>query len=161
MSQQERKALEGEVVRRLTMGAGAAALGLAWYFTASAATAVPIVFGAQPVGEGNEPTSWAEQLDDRVFIRTVHVPSAIRGPASGVKSGMASASSSAGSLGAPAAQGQAVAAVRSSGGQASAPGQSTGSAPVTTQPQPAAAPPPPPAPAPTPTATTGGSTPPK
>ncbi|HKF75615.1 MAG TPA: hypothetical protein VKF59_05690 [Candidatus Dormibacteraeota bacterium] len=86
-SQQERKEQEGAVVRRLTIGAGAAALGLAWYFTSSAATAAPLAFGAQPAA-AEPPVVGIEQLDDRVFVRTVHVP-AMRAPAGGVKAGAA------------------------------------------------------------------------
>src|SRR5215831_20474260 len=85
MSQQQRKEREGVVVRRLTVGAGAAALGMAWYFTSSAATAVPVAFGAQPAA-GARPVVGVEQLDDHVFVRTVHVP-APRPPAGGVKAG--------------------------------------------------------------------------
>jgi hypothetical protein len=86
MSQQARKEQEGVVVRRLTIGAGAATLGLAWYFTSAAATAAPVTFDAQPAGDAQQPVIGVEQLDDRVFVRTVHVP-AIRPPAGGVKAG--------------------------------------------------------------------------
>src|SRR5690242_838988 len=88
MSQQARKEQEGVVVRRLTVGAGAAALGLAWYFTASATTAVPVAFGARPTAD-TQPVVGVEQLDDHVFVRTVHVP-AVRPPAGGVRSASAS-----------------------------------------------------------------------
>jgi len=134
MSQQARKEQEGVVVRRLTAGAGAAALGLAGYFTASASTAVPVAFGARPAAE-QQPVVGIEQLDDHVFVRTVHVP-APRPPAGGVRSSTP---------------------VRTSGGAAAAPAASGGApaaaAPIA-QPVPAAA-----APAPKPVATTGGSTP--
>src|SRR5215472_5970353 len=96
MSQQARKEQEGVVVRRLTVGAGAAALGLAWYFTASATTAAPVAFGAQPASD-DQPVVGIEQLDDHVFVRTVHVP-AVRPPAGGVRAGAtASASTASGS----------------------------------------------------------------
>ena len=143
MSQQDRKAQEGEVVRRLTIGASAAALGLAWYFTSSAATAVPVVLGAQPGAAAQPPAAGAEQLDDRVFVRTVHVP-VIRASAGGVR----------------AATGQAAATARASSGvQAATPSAAgTGSASAS-QPVPASAAAPPPTPAPAPTAATGGSKP--
>ena len=48
MSQQARKEQEGVVVRRLTVGAGAAALGLAWYFTASTPKPVATTGGSTP-----------------------------------------------------------------------------------------------------------------
>lgn len=86
MSQKARKEQEAVIVRRLTAGAGAAALGMAWYFTASAATAAPIALGAQPAADAQQPVIGVEQLDDRVFVRTVHVPP-IRPPAGGVKAG--------------------------------------------------------------------------
>lgn len=149
MSQQERKAQEGQVVRRLTGGAGATALGLAWFFTASAATAAPVAFGASPAADPQQPVSGPEQLDDRVFVRRVHVP-AMRAPAGGVKAGTVATMSAAqaGSVGPAAGSGGA------SGGQAAAAG-STSSAPTAAQPAPA----PVATPRPTPTATTGGSTP--
>jgi hypothetical protein len=171
LSQQERKAQEGEVVRRLTIGAGATALGLAWYFTASAATAVPIVFGAQPTGEGNEPASWAEQLDDRVFVRTVHVQAtSLRGPAGGVKSGTTSATGSSSAAGYPTTAGGAAATANTSAGRVTSSGGTTTTTSGAAAPAPASsgggsttvttvtAPPPPPPPPPTPAATTGGST---
>jgi hypothetical protein len=141
-SQQARKEQEGAVVRRLTVGAGAAALGLSWYFTASAVSAAPVAFGAQPADDAGQPVVGVEQLDDHVFVRTVHVQ-AIRAPASGVKAGTG---------GGQAATGQ-PAARSSSGG---APAAAAGAAPVA-QAVPAAAAPPPPTPKPV--ATTGGSTP--
>jgi hypothetical protein len=142
MSQQARKEQEGVVVRRLTAGAGAAALGLAWYFTASATSAVPVAFGAQPAAD-EQPVVGVEQLDDHVFVRTVHVP-AVRPPAGGVRSG------------APASGGQTTttAAARASSG---APAAQAATAPIA-QPVPAAVPVAP-APTPKPVATTGGSTP--
>src|SRR5215469_11665733 len=85
MGQQARKEQEDVVVRRLTVGAGAAAFGLAWYFTASATTAAPIAFGAQPAA-GEQPVVGVEQLDDHVFVRTVDV-AAVRPPLGGVKAG--------------------------------------------------------------------------
>jgi hypothetical protein len=147
VSQQARKEQEGVVVRRLTVGAGAAALGLAWYFTASATTAAPVAFGAQSASD-EQPVVGIEQLDDHVFVRTVHVP-AVRPPAGGVRSASA---------------GGQTAATKVSGGatptgaaQATAPA-ATGSAPVA---QPVAQPVAPPAAAPTPkpAATTSASTP--
>jgi hypothetical protein len=141
VSQQARKEQEGVVVRRLTVGAGAAALGLAWYFTASATTAVPVAFGAQPAAD-DQPVVGVEQLDDHVFVRTVHVP-AVRPPAGGVRAA------------APASGGQAA---RPTAGTAST---STSAAPAAAaavpmaQPVQAAAP----APTPKPAATTGASTP--
>jgi hypothetical protein len=158
MSQQERKAQESEVVRRLTVGAGAAALGLAWYFTASAMTAVPLAFGAQPADDG-QPASWAEQFDDRVFVRTVHMP-AMRGPAAGVKAG----GTIAGSSGQAIPAGGQTATTAPTGRASTSSGQSSASAPsapaavtMTVQPAPARAATP--APAPAPAAATGGSTP--
>jgi hypothetical protein len=145
MSQQARKEQEGVVVRRLTLGAGAAALGLAWYFTASATTAVPVAFGAQPAAD-EQPVVGVEQLDDHVFVRTVHVP-AVRPPAGGVRAGAAA------SGGSPAA--------RTTGGTGTAAPASTSAAPAAAapvaiaQPVTAAAP----APTPKPVATTGASTP--
>jgi hypothetical protein len=141
MSQQARKEQEGVVVRRLTAGAGAAALGLAWYFTASATGAVPVAFGAQPAAD-EQPVVGVEQLDDHVFVRTVHVP-ALRPPAGGVKSAAAASGG----------QTTTTAAARASGGAPAAPS----SAPIA-QPVPAAVPVAP-APTPKPVATTGGSTP--
>jgi len=129
-------------VRRLTAGAGAAALGLAWYFTASATTAAPIAFGAQPAA-GEQPVVGVEQLDDHVFVRTVHVQ-AVRPPAGGVKAGTA------------ASGGPTSASAKATGG-ATTGAAATGGAPVA-QPVPAAATPAP-APTPKPVATTGGSTP--
>lgn len=133
MGQQERKAQEGAVVRRLTLGAGAAALGLAGYFTVAAATAAPIAFGAQSTAEEGPAVGSAEELDDRVFVRRVHVQAPPRPPVGGVK---------------------AVAGRTASGGQAapvSAQPAGAGQAPAAVAPKPA--PPPPPA------ATTGGSKP--
>jgi hypothetical protein len=130
MSQQARKEQEGVVVRRLTVGAGAAALGLAWYFTASATTAAPVAFGAQAAAD-DQPVVGIEQLDDHVFVRTVHVP-AVRPPAGAVRSGAAASPTSAAS--------------RTTGGAAPSV--------AIAQPVPAAAP----APTPKPVATTGGST---
>jgi len=139
MSQQARKEQEGQVVRRLTVGAGAAAVGLAWYFTSAAATAVPVAFGAQPASDAREPAG-VEQLDDHVFVRTVHVQ-APRGPAGGVQTaGTAAARATA----------------RPAAGGSTAPAAGTAPAPIA---QPVAAPTA--KPAPTPVATTGGSTPPK
>ncbi|TMC03490.1 MAG: hypothetical protein E6J41_27295 [Chloroflexi bacterium] len=135
MSQQARKEQEGTVVRRLTAGAGAAALGLAWYFTASATSAVPVAFGAQPAADAGQPVIGVEQLDDHVFVRTVHV-AAPAAPAGGVRSARSASGATA-----PAAT------TRASGGT------TTTSAPI------AQAVPAPAAPAPTPVATTGGSTP--
>ena len=162
MSQQERKAQESEVVRRLTVGAGAAALGLAWYFTASATTAVPLAVSAQPTGEGNEPASSAGQLDDRVFVKTVHVPaSSLRGPAGGVKPGAASATAGVAATGqtVSTSTGRVTSGGRTttptSGGPASAPASNGGGATTVTT---VTAPLPPPPPPPTPAATTGGST---
>lgn len=168
MSQQERKAQEGEVVRRLTIGAGATALGLAWYFTASAASAVPIVFGAQPTGEGKEPASWAEQLDDRVFLRTIHVQAtSLRGPAGGVKSGTNSATGSSSAAGYPTTAGVTAATATTSAGRVTSSQGTTTTSSGAATPAPASgggttvttvtAPPPPPPP-PTPAAITGGST---
>jgi hypothetical protein len=131
-SQQARKEQEGKVVRRLTVGTGAAALGLAWYFTSSAATAAPVAL-AQPA-TGRQPVVGIEQLDDHVFVRTVHVTPAITAPEGGVA---------------------AAGARQAAGGQATAGGQAPAS--IAQPVAPAAAPPPPPAPV----ATTGGSTPPK
>jgi hypothetical protein len=139
MSQQERKAQESGVVRRLTRGAGAAALGLSGYFTVSAATAVPMVFGAQPPTAGQQPAGAAEALDDRVFVRRIHV-AAPRPSAAGVRSATA---------GQVANGGRAVAA---QGGVA----QSAGTAAPA-----AAGAAPAPAPKPAPAAASGGSTPPK
>lgn len=134
-SQQARKEQEGAVVRRLTIGAGATALGLAWYFTSSAVTAAPLAFGAQPAAAG-PPVMGIEQLDDRVFVRRVHVP-ALRPPAGGVRAGAArpagGAASASGAAAAPAVGG-------------TAPAQAAAAAPIAQ-------------PAPTPVATTGGSTP--
>jgi pilus assembly protein FimV len=145
MSQQARKEQEGIVVRRLTAGAGATALGLAWYFTASATTAAPIAFGAQPAPE--QPVVGMEQLDDHVFVRTVHVP-APQPSIGGVRS--ASGGVAGGSI---------ATARTSSGGVASAPA-ANGSAPVAVaQPVPAAAPAP--VATPKPVAATGASTVPK
>lgn len=143
MSQQARKEQEGVVVRRLTVGAGAAALGLAWYFTASATTAVPVAFGAQSASD-DQPVVGIEQLDDHVFVRTVHVP-AVRPPAGGVRSG--SASVSAGGQATTKAAGGA-----SPTGATQTSAQATGTVPVA-QPVPAAAPPPTPKPAATTSAT--------
>ena len=148
MSQQARKEQEGAVVRRLTAGAGAAALGLAWYFTASAMTAVPVAFGAQPAPDAGQPVVGIEQLDDDVFVRTVHVP-AMRAPAGGVRSGTTQQASSGG---------QAATATRTSSGAPASTTSSAAAAQPIAQPMSAAATPPP-APAPTPVATTGGSTP--
>src|SRR5262252_7935078 len=136
MSQQARKEQEGVVVRRLTVGAGAAALGLAWYFTASATTAVPVALGAQPAAD-EQPVVGVEQLDDHVFVRTVHVP-AVRPPAGGVRAGAASGGSTA---------------ARTTGGtSASTSAGPAAAAPAAiAQPVPAAAP----APTPKPVATTG------
>ena len=142
MSQQARKEQEGVVVRRLTVGAGAAALGLAWYFTASATTAVPVAFGSQPAAD-DQPVVGVEQLDDHVFVRTVHVP-AVRPPAGGVKAGAA-------------VSGGSTAGARTTGGAASTSTSAgtAGAAPAAiAQPVPAA-----PAPTPKPVATTGASTP--
>jgi hypothetical protein len=136
MSQQERKAQESGVVRRLTRGTGAAALGLAGYFTVSAATAAPMVFGAQPAGVGPQPAGAAEALDDRVFVRRVHVP-APRPSAAGVKSATAARAAAGGRT------------VSARAGVAQPAG-------TTTQ---AAGPAPAPAPKPPPAAATGGSTP--
>jgi hypothetical protein len=140
-SQQARKEQEGAVVRRLTVGAGAAALGLSWYFTASAVSAAPVAFGAQPADDSGQPVVGVEQLDDHVFVRTVHVQ-AIRAPASGVKAGTGAGQT---------ATGQPAARSSSAGAPAAA-----GAAPVA-QPVPVAAAPPPATPKPV--ATTGGSTP--
>jgi hypothetical protein len=149
VSQQARKEQEGVVVRRLTAGVGAAALGLAWYFTASATSAVPVAFGAQPAAD-EQPVMGIEQLDDHVFVRTVHVP-APRPSAGGVKSGTAASGGAATTTAAARASGGATAA----SGSAPAAQAATSSAPVVAQPVPAAAP----APTPKPVATTGGSTP--
>jgi hypothetical protein len=147
MSQQDRKAQEGEVVRRLTIGAGAVALSLAGYFTVSAATTAPIVFGAQPEG-GQGVTLDGGQLNDRVFVRKVHLPPPSP-PAGGVMAAPASR--------APAGAAQpARAAAQPAGGVAAQPAPAAApAAPVTV------AAPPPPTPKPTPAAATGGSTPPK
>ena len=125
--------------RRLTAGAGAAALGLAWYFTSAAMTAVPVAFGAQPASEP-QPVG-VEQLDDHVFVRTVHVP-APRPPAGGVGA----------AAGRTVAAG--AAAARTTSG--AAPAQPAASTAVIAQPVAAPAAP---APTPKPVATTGGSTP--
>jgi hypothetical protein len=144
MSQQARKEQEGVVVRRLTVGAGAAALGLAWYFTASATTAVPIAFGAQAAGDG-QPAVGVEQLDDHVFVRTVHVP-AVRPPAGGVKAGTAASGGTAA---------RTTAGATGTAASTSTSAAAAGAAPVAiAQPVPAA-----PAPTPKPVATTGASTP--
>jgi hypothetical protein len=136
MSQQERKAQESGVVRRLTRGAGAAALGLAGYFTVSAATAAPMAFGAQPTGAGQQPAGAAEALDDRVFVRRVHVP-AVRPSAAGVRSATAGRAASGGAtVSAQAAAALPVGTTKQTGSQAAAP-----------------------APKPPPVAATGGSTP--
>jgi hypothetical protein len=147
MSQQDRKAQEGEVVRRLTIGAGAVALSLAGYFTVSSATAVPLAFGAQPEG-GQGATLDGGQVNDRVFIRKVHLPPP-SAPAGGVKAAATSRGAGGGTTAAAGAAQPAAGVTRPAGGAA-----------------PAAAPPvvavaPPPTPKPTPVATTGGSTPPK
>jgi hypothetical protein len=152
MSQQARKQQESVVVRRLTAGVGAAALGLAWYFTASATSSVPVAFGAQPAAD-EQPVVGIEQLDDHVFVRTVHVP-APRPPAGGVKAGTAASGGQTATS---------TAAARTSGGTTAATGNApaaqaaTSSAPVA-QPVPVAVPAAP-APTPKPVATTGGSTP--
>lgn len=137
MTQQERKAQEGEIVRRLTIGAGTAALGLAWFFTSSAVTAVPLAFGAQPPADAQSPAAGAEQLDDRVFVRAVH-RQAMGPPAGGVRA----ASQAAGGVQAATTVG------------ASSSVQAATAAPATGSPPPAR-----PTPAPAPTAATGGSTP--
>ena len=131
MGQQARKEQEGVVVRRLTLGAGAAALGLAWYFTASATSAVPVAFGAQPAADDQQVVG-IEQLDDHVFVRTVHVP-VVRPPAGAVKAGAAP----------------------SGGATAARTGAAAAAAVPVAQPVPAAAAPP----TPKPVATTGASTP--
>jgi hypothetical protein len=85
MSQQERKVQEGEVVRRLTFGAGAAALGLAGYFTVSAATAGPVAFGSQPAADVQPvPAAGMQEISEKYFVRRVHV-APVRPPAGGVK----------------------------------------------------------------------------
>jgi hypothetical protein len=156
MSQQARKEQEGAVVRRLTAGAGAAALGLAWYFTSSAVSAVPVAFGAQPAGD-QQPVVGVEQLDDHVFVRTVHVP-VPRAPAGGVRAGTA------GAAGVQPAGQTTVAGRTSTTGAATtvaaaatttAAGPAPAAAQPVAQPVPAAAPPA----APKPVATTGASTP--
>jgi hypothetical protein len=141
MGQQARKEQEGAVVRRLTLGAGATALGLAWYFTASATSSVPIAFGAQTAPE--QPVVGMEQLDDHVFVRTQHVP-APRPSASGVRA----------AAGAAAASGGTTATRTSSGGTTTASASAAAPAAIA-QPVPAATP----APTPKPVATTGPSTP--
>jgi hypothetical protein len=148
MSQQARKEQESTVVRRLTLVAGSAALGLAWYFTSLATSAVPLVFGAQGPGDADRPVIGPEQLDDHVFVRTVHVP-AMRAPAGGV-TGAAPRQATAGS---PAGAGQAAATSQGTSGTSSAAASGSAAQPVA---QPATSPP---APAPTPVATTGASTP--
>ena len=145
MSQQARKEQEGVVVRRLTVGAGAAALGLAWYFTASATTAVPVAFGAQSAAD-DQPVVGMEQLDDHVFVRTVHVP-AVRPPAGGVRPATAS-------TGGQTATSRASGGATPTGAALTTAPAATGSAPVA---QPVAAPAP--APTPKPAATTSASTP--
>jgi hypothetical protein len=151
MSQQARKEQEGVVVRRLTVGAGAAALGLAWYFTASATSAAPIAFGAQSATD-DQPVVGIEQLDDHVFVRTVHVP-AVRPPAGGVRSGSTAAAS-----GQTAATAKVTGGATPTGATQTTAQAATGSAPVAqpvAQPVPAATP----APTPAPVATTSASTP--
>ena len=141
MSQQARKEQEGVVVRRLTVGAGAAALGLAWYFTSSATSAAPIAFGAQPAADPQQPVVGMEQLDDHVFVRTVHVQG-MSAPAGGVRAGGARQGAS----------GTSATMATSSGATRSAPmAQPAPAAPAVAVPAPA--------PAPRPVATSGGSTP--
>jgi hypothetical protein len=83
--QQQRRAQEGQVVRRLTIGAGAAALGLAAYFTVSAASAAPIAMGSEGTAAAQQPAAAVQaDLSDRVFVRRVHAP-AIQPPAGGVR----------------------------------------------------------------------------
>jgi hypothetical protein len=85
MSQQQRRAQEAQVVRRLTVGAGAAALGLAGYFTVSAASAAPIAVGGAGNQAAQQPAAAVQaNLSDRVFVRRVHAP-AIQPPAGGVR----------------------------------------------------------------------------
>jgi pyruvate dehydrogenase E2 component (dihydrolipoamide acetyltransferase) len=142
MGQQERKAQEGAIVRRLTFGAGAAALGLAGYFTVSSATAAPVVTGIQPAA-GVQPAPAAAgpaEVGEKYFVRRVHVAAA-QAPAGGVQA--------AGTARAPATVPQPVVQAPQ---QAAAPAP----APAPAAPAPVAAP----APAPKPVATTGG-TPPK
>jgi hypothetical protein len=151
VSQQARKEQEGLVVRRLTLGAGAAALGLAWYFTASATTAVPVAFGAGQAPE--QPVVGMEQLDDHVFVRTVHV-AAPRPPAGGVQAGTAAAGG--GQAGVRTTGGTTAGGTTAVASQSGTAQAATSSAPVAiAQPVPAAAP----APTPKPAATTGASTP--
>jgi hypothetical protein len=86
MNQRERKVQEGAVVRRLTFGAGAAALGLAGYFTVSAATAPPLAIGIQPAADVQPPPAPAglQEVSEKYFVRRVHV-SALRPPAGGIQ----------------------------------------------------------------------------
>ncbi len=162
MSQQARKELEGVVVRRLTVGAGAAALGLAWYFTSSATSAAPIAFGAQPASDAGQPVVGIEQLDDHVFVRTVHVQG-MRAPAGGVRAGTGAQGTTGQTTSGMAASGQATASITateqtsSSTSSTTATSSMTSSAPIA---QPVAAPAAAaPAAAPRPVATSGGSTP--
>ncbi|HEY4025659.1 MAG TPA: hypothetical protein VGO86_04430 [Candidatus Dormibacteraeota bacterium] len=134
-SQQDRKTQEREVVRRLTIGAGAAALGMAGYFTVASATSAPVAFGA-PAGDAHPGALMGgDPLNDKVFIRKVHV-AAPRPAAGGV---VASAASRAQGGAAPVAGG--------------APQAQVAAASVAS-PQPPAA-----TPRPTPVATTGGTKP--
>ena len=161
MPQQDRKAREGNVVRRLTITAGATALGLAGYFTVSAATAVPIALGAG--ADAQQPPAGASQGDDQRFVRRVYVPASLQAPAGGVKAagGQAATSGQSNTTAAPgtsAVSGTTPGtAPGSTAGPTPAPGP--GTQPPATQPPPAPAATPPPTPTPAPTATTGGSTP--
>lgn len=79
------------MVRRLTVGAGAAALGLAGWFTASAATATPIAIAGPP--DARPPAVDQPVPGDRVFVRRVHT--ALQPPAGGVRSPVPAAGASA------------------------------------------------------------------
>jgi hypothetical protein len=78
MSQQARKEQEAVVVRRLTLGVGAAALGLAGFFTTSAATAAPMALSV--AHKSSLPPLEDQEVDSVVIIKQEHVP-AIRPPA--------------------------------------------------------------------------------
>lgn len=84
MDQQERKAREGRTVRRLTVGAGAAALGLASYFTATAATASPLTFGMVPGTGAAPPAIGVDRFDEQAYLRDADHLS-LRPPASRVR----------------------------------------------------------------------------
>jgi hypothetical protein len=139
MSQQARKEQEALVVRRLTLGVGAAALGLAGFFTTSAATAAPMALNV--AHRSPLPPVEDQEVDSVVIIKQEHVP-AIRPPAGSLTSAGAQPGGSVAGAAKPAA--------------------AAAAAPVgtTTVVNPVAAPAPAAKPAPKPAAATGG-TPPK